>query len=265
MMKKLIASLILGTFGCQPPAAERETPAAESFAEAIAKAHARDVWAAKDAIRSDIVVRFGEDTILEGRMLSTTSMSRTRLDLASGAVAIWDGETAWVSPPDAAIEQARFHVLTWPYFLSAPMKLQDPGTRLEPLGQKPLRGESHETARLTFEPGVGDTPDDWYIVYKDLETDRLKAMAYIVTFGTTAEEAEKEPHAITYDEFVVVEGVPIPTKWTFWMWSESEGIHGEPIGGVTLASPAFVSTTAADFAVPENARSEGLPPRTASQ
>lgn len=43
------------------------------------------------------------------------------------------------------------------------------------------------------------------------------------------------------------------------MWSEEEGIHGEPIGDVTLRDPAFVMPEGSAFTVPEDARKEELP------
>lgn len=251
--------------GCQSPSPseievrEGAPEAEEDFVAPIERAHSAAIWRQKEAFQSGIAVRFGGNTILEGRMLTTPSMSRTRLEIASGAVAIWDGEDAWVSPGAAEFPEARFHALTWPYFLSAPMKLRDPGARVGPSGSKELRGERFDTAKLTFDPGVGDTPDDWYVLYRSPESGRLHAMAYIVTFGTIREEAEKEPHAVTYDDYVNVEEVPIPTRWTFWMWNEEQGIHGEPIGEVTLENPSFVAPEAGAFAVPEDARKEGLP------
>jgi hypothetical protein len=192
-------------------------------------------------------------------MLMKTDMSRTRFERADGAVAIWDGSDAWVAPASADFPRARFHVLTWPYFLSAPMKLTDPGTYLEPLGRRELQGETYTAAKLTFGPGVGDTPDDWYILYRDDVTNRLHAMAYVVTYGKTLDEAEAEPHAITYDVFEEIEGVQLATRWTFWLWSEAEGIHGEPIGSVALDDVEFVEPPADAFDVPEGAAKQELP------
>ncbi len=262
---RALALSLLGLAGCQspsPPETAKPVEAtgnAEDFAAPIERAHSADGWREKHALQSGIVVRFGGNTILEGRMLTTPSMSRTRLDLASGPVAIWDGADVWVAPAAAEFPRARFHALTWPYFLLAPIKLRDPGARVALLGERNLRGATFETAKLSFESGVGDTPDDWYVLYRSPESGRLAAMAYIVTFGTSLEEAEREPHAVTYDEYTDVEGVPVPTRWTFWMWSEEQGIHGEPIGEVTLVDPEFVAPPEDAFAPPEGARKEELP------
>jgi hypothetical protein len=264
------ALTLLAAAGCQSPepeeadapATEPATDAATDFISRIESAHAAEVWHGKEGFQSDIVVRFGGNAIVDGRMLITPSMSRTRIELASGPVVVWDGEQVWVSPAGAEFPEARFHALTWPYFLSVPMKLRDPGARVGSQGAKQLRGESFDTAKLTFGAGVGDTPDDWYVLYRNPESGRLAAMAYIVTFGKNREEAEKEPHAVTYDEFVEVEGVPIPTKWTYWMWNQEEGIYGEPIGEVALTNPEFVTPEATAFVLPEDRRQEAMPGET---
>lgn len=240
------------------PAAE-PAPPADPFAAAVESAHAGATWAAREALTSGIAVEFGGNRLLEGTLTLAPDAGHTRIERADGAVLVFDGETAWVAPADAEWPMARFHALTWPYFLAAPYKLDDPGARLEPLGERDLFGAPHEAARLTFEPGTGDAPDDWYVLYRDPATGRLAAMAYIVTYGGTREEAEKEPHAIVYREHVDVEGVPVPRSWDFYMWSEEQGVHGEPIGRVELTGPRFVETDETTFQAPEGAREETLP------
>ena len=138
------------------------------------------------------------------------------------------------------------------------MKLRDPGSNLSILGNRLLGARQHVAAKLTFHQGVGDTPDDWYIVYADPQTGYLMSMAYIVTFGKDLAEAEKEPHAITYDGFDNVDGVVISTRWNFWNWSPAEGIHGMPIGDAALSNVRFVEPGERTFARPANARLDAL-------
>jgi hypothetical protein len=237
-------------------------PAAAAFAAPIEKAHNLAVWRAQAAVQTDIVVRWGERTLLDGRMTFPTDLSRSRLRLADGTIAVFDGEHAWVSPAESRLKGARFHLLTWPYFLAAPMKLRDPGTHLEPLGDRPMRqGAAFPAARLTFAPGIGDTPDDWYVAYRDPATDRLAALAYIVTFGTPIEEAEKEPHLIIYADFKDVAGVPMATTWTFYHWNAGEGAYGDPIGEVKLSGIRFLTPAADAFLQPTGSREDALPAR----
>lgn len=232
---------------------------AAAFAGPIEAAHGLDAWRAQEAVAADVTVTFGGSTALDGRMTFTPDMGRARLDLADGTVVVWDGQGAWVSPESAEMQGARFHVLTWPYFLAAPMKLRDPGTHLEPLGTKELEGKSYDAARLTFGEGVGDSPDDWYVVYRHPETNRVAAMGYIVTYGTPLEQAEAEPHAIVYDDYRQVDGVAVPTTWSFRLWSEEQGVHGDPIGSATLDNVRFVTPEPGTFERPADAREDAKP------
>lgn len=231
-----------------------------SFAKSIEKAHGAKAWYQKAAFETEITVEFGGQQALAGTLLTDPVVGKVRIDLGDGTALVLNEEGVWKAPADSAFPGARFHILTWPYFVAAPMKLRDPGAQLEKLGKLPLKGgEELPAARLTFESGVGDTPDDWYVVYRDAESNRLAGMAYIVTFGKDTAAAEAEPHAITYHDFVEVEGVSIPTRWKFWNWSREKGIEGDPIGNVQLKKPRFVTPAADAFATPAGAEAQPLP------
>lgn len=234
-------------------------PLVAEFAQVIEEAQGRAAWYAHEAFTAGLTVDFGGNRVLDGLMLFTPDAAKTHVERTDGVAAVFDGQTAWVSPADADWPQARFHVLTWPYFTAVPMKLRDPGVDIELLGDLPLRGRPHPAARLTFDAGTGDTPDDWYILYRDPDTGRLAAMAYIVTFGTSVEEAEAEPHAITYGGWQEIDGVQIPTSWDFWLWNQEEGIHGDPIGHVELSDPTFVHPDPKAFTRPLDSREAMLP------
>ena len=66
-----------------------------------------------------------------------------------------------------------------------------------------------------------NTPDDWYILFKDPSTNYLAAMAYIVTYGKDLEKANADPHCLTYENFVDFNGIPIATTWNLWTWNEA--------------------------------------------
>ncbi|MEM8931563.1 MAG: hypothetical protein AAGE94_10325 [Acidobacteriota bacterium] len=234
--------------------------AAEGFVEAVERAHGEASWDRQQVLQADIVVEFRGNTMIDGTMWTDTPVGKTRFELADGTVLIFDGDTAWTSPADAAFQGTRFHVLTWPYFLAAPMKLDDPGTHVETLGDRPFaEGRALPAAKLTFDAGVGDSPEDWYVLYRDPATDHLVGMAYIVTFGTAVEKAEEEPHAIVYSDPVEVDGVTLFQRWVFHDWSAEKGIFGDPIGRVELSNLRFVEPAANAFERPADAREEAAP------
>jgi hypothetical protein len=236
-----------------------QAPPAPEFAAAVEAAHGRPAWNAAKALQARVSVTFGAKLALSGTMLFRTNLAASRIELEDGTVAVFDGTAAWVAPATSKLEGARFHLLTWPYFVALPMKLRDPGSHLRPLGERVLRGKKYAAARLTFDSGVGDTPEDWYVLYREPSSGRLAAAAYIVTYGKSAAAAAKEPHAITYDDYVSVGGTTIATTWTFWTWSEKGGITGEPVGRGKLSDLALVEPGPSAFARPADARENKLP------
>ena len=229
------------------------------FAEKIQTAHNHAIWKLKAAIYADIQIDFGGQRVLEGAMIFDTPVGHVRMELADGTTLVFDGQEAWVSPADSPFDDARFHLLTWPYFLAAPFKIQDPGTNL--INQEPMTLADHSlpTAKLSFDQGVGDSPDDWYILYRD-PINRLVALAYIVTyFPTTVEQAEKEPHMITYEDFRKIDGVILPHYWQFWMWDPEKGNIGQPLGEARLSNIRFINPKPNNFEKPNNARRDPQP------
>jgi|AntRauTorcE11898_2_1112593.scaffolds.fasta_scaffold24842_2 hypothetical protein len=208
------------------------------FAAPIEKAHNMTAWKQKNALKTDIHVTFGGQTAMKGTLIVEAGGPGIRLEMGDNTVAVFDGQQTWVFPSDSAINP--FNVQTWAYFLKAPYKLNDPGTNIEPKGATQMNGRMYNTAKLTFASSTGDTPDDWYMLYRDQESNQLHAMAYIVTAGKTVEEANKEPHAITYDNVEMMDGIPVSTTWNFWGWSEENGFSDQPIGEASLNNTQFV-------------------------
>ena len=202
----LLVSLLAAS--CQAPFGSN------GYVAPIEAAHGVQSWQSQDAAVMDIRVRFGGNTMLEGTLTSAPDGARTRIETKDGAVIVSTGDTVHVAPASAADPGMRFHALTWSYFLAAPFKLRDPGSHLEETGVAELDGRLHKLARLTFGAGVGDAPDDWYILYQDAENGTLSAMAYIVTFGKDpAEVTEADAHAIFYRDFKTIDVVAVPMRW----------------------------------------------------
>lgn len=226
-------------------------PPVLSFSENIEEAHNKAAFMNKEAVSFDIVLKFGGNTRLDAKVSMTTNSSRVRLDKADGSTMIYDGNDVFMSPETANAEGARFDIFTWQYFFAMPFKLTDPGTVWDKMQPRILDSLEYETAKLSFKPDIGDSPDDWYVVYKDTETNRLKAAAYIVTFSQTPDMAEENPHAIVYNDYRSVENVDLATKWSFHNWDEEKGI-GEKLGEASLTNLRFFSPDENYFTVPAN-------------
>lgn len=207
----LFALLSLSLFpGCSEAPIHQSLPAT----------HKQASWNSYEIIGFDLVLWSTGNPRLEASFWLDPALSRSRMETPDGSVIVFDGSEFYASGPE--LNRARFHVLTWPYFLAAPYKLNDPGTVREDLGPTTMDGKDYPTMRLSFRPGVGDTPDDWYIVYQDPDTKRLHGMAYIVTYAKDTARAEKDPHAIRYNDYETFEGIPIATRWTFHPWNRPD-------------------------------------------
>lgn len=234
----------------------------KQFTDTIGTAHGIKTYRGHAVLQVDTVVTFGGKVRIDGTMTFDTPVGKTRIENKGGMVMVFDGKDAWVAPADAEVPptMARFALLTWPYFVAAPFKLADPGTHIDDADLKPL--DAHRifpAGKLTFGEGVGDSPDDWYMVYRDPDTGRLTALAYIVTYGQSTHDAEKEPHIAIYDAFEVVDGVVLPKQISFWNWEAGTGKVGEPIGSVELSNYRFIKPEDNLFTKPEGARLDGLP------
>ncbi len=248
----------------QPPA---------DLARQVERAHGIGAWWKTRVLQADLRVEFGGKTIIEGVMTFETNGPKARLDLKSGASAVFDGKTCWVGPGDAKFERARFHVLTWPWFAWAPFKLRGESTRLsdwQSVTWPATRGDStsesstsattstYWTSKQTFAPGTGDAPDDWYYLMVDPQTRILRGMGYIVTYGKTLEEAEKHQSALVYREYLDTLGMKIPVRWTHHTFTQADG-PGKERGQVELKSVRFLPTSDSLFTLPADAIEERLP------
>jgi len=228
--------------------AQEETEASSEsaqFVNQIEKAHKKSSFLRKGALQFDMKLIFGGKLRFDGSIKMTPNGDMVKMQDSSRTI-YWDGATVKLSPDTASEAGARFDVLTWSYFFAAPFKLSDPGVNHEYLGSSPLAGESFKATKMTFDQGVGDSPDDWYIVYKNQENDLLAAMAYIVTYSKSQDVAEQDPHAITYEAYTDVDGIPFATQWNFWSWN-SQGETQKLLGEAIISNINFIEFEKGDF------------------
>ncbi|MCF4100999.1 hypothetical protein L1I30_04930 [Gillisia sp. M10.2A] len=227
---------------------------AVAFAQDIEQAHNKEQWNTQRAVSFNIDLSFGGKKQLKGKITSLTNSSRIRIDQEDGTILVYDGEGVYLCPKDADSNRARFNMFTWQYFFALPFKLTDPGTNWEIMEPSVIDKDTFYRGKLTFDDTIGDAPDDWYVVYQEANSRLLHAAAYIVTFGSNKEKAEKNPHAIVYRDYKVIDGIPVATKWTFHNWSMDEGIQDQ-IGEASISDIIFFNAKSELFDRPENSKS----------
>lgn len=236
-----------------PPVEATPQKSTIPLVEQLEAAHQVDLFKSKEVVAFDLTLFFRGKKRLEARLTTTTNSDKIRLEKVDGTTAVFDGENTIVSPANAEYKGARFDIFTWQYFFMAPYKLSDPGTQWTTLSDHNIEGQDYERGKLTFDPGTGDAPKDWYIAYRNKETGMMDILAYIVTYSKSVAEAEVEPHAISYAKFQEVDGIPFATDWQFWLWTAEKGIFDQ-LGYAEISNIEFLEMDEALFTLSEDQR-----------
>ncbi|MGB3545010.1 MAG: hypothetical protein WBA11_18975 [Rubrivirga sp.] len=121
----------------------------------------------------------------------------------------WTGTDAWVRPADAELPtDARFWSLTPYYFVSIPFVFADPGVVLEAAPADSVEGRPVDVVRVTFEPGTGDAPDDYYDLLVNADTRRVEGVRYVVSYAPFNPDGGHTPETLMiYDGDQTVGGI----------------------------------------------------------
>lgn len=207
--------------------------------EQIEEAHHKSAFLSQKTIQFNIDLVFGGKTRLKGVITTETNSSAALITLDNGNKILVDGKDVVTNYAIKQPKKVRFDAYTWTYFFLFPYKLSDEGSQWSEQSVLKMNSELYNSQKLTFKPNVGDAPDDWYIVYSNQNTNLIDYAAYIVTANKTTEQAEKDPHAIQYSNYKLVNNIPIAHKWTFWQWNLKQGVTKE-IGNANITNVHFL-------------------------
>lgn len=220
------------------------------FAKQIEAAHSKNDFLAKEAIQFDLLLAFGGKERLNGTLTLSTDSRNALIETKTGDSIYVNDAIVYHNLDSSRAKGVRFPAYTWSYFFMLPYKLSDNGVVLNDYPNDSLNGAEYVTQKLTFRENVGDAPDDWYVLYSNKQTNLLHAASYIVTAGKTQEEAEKDPHAIKYSNYMTVDGISIAHDWTFWGWTASEGLTKQ-LGEAKISNVSFTKTNENTFKAPK--------------
>lgn len=129
----------------------------------------------------------------------------------------FDGEDVWVAPSKSALSLGgrppRFFYNLPFYFFAIPYVYLDDGVIVDSPLKKKFGGRLYDMIRVTFKPGVGDTPKDEYLNYFDPTTQELKFLLYTVTYYSG--KANEDYYATIYDTWQLVDGVKVPEQVSY--------------------------------------------------
>lgn len=212
------AMLLVVALAAVPAAAET---GAEVCARMVEAHGGMEAWNGAHSIRfTDRMTPAGGSGAPSSQVVVEAGSRRATIDYPDMDMSLaWDGEKAWSTnwkmpmPP-------RFLALLNFYFVCLPWLTQDPGVQLGAPGTATLWDDPKEytTVRMTFGEGVGDTPDDYYLLYIDPETHRLAGCEYIVTYAALLgpDMEHTPPKTLLFESWDTVDGLLVPTAYTIY-------------------------------------------------
>jgi hypothetical protein len=128
----------------------------------------------------------------------------------------YDGSHVWLleNEKDAYKGNARFYHNLMFYFYAMPFVLGDEGIKYTQLDPTTLDGMEYNAIKISYGSGVGDSPEDEYILYYNKATSQMEWLGYTVTY--TENKKSSDWHFIRYADWQQVNGLLLPKKLTWY-------------------------------------------------
>tara|TARA_R110002072_G_scaffold7993_24_gene42292 strand:+ start:2343 stop:3131 length:789 start_codon:yes stop_codon:yes gene_type:complete len=133
----------------------------------------------------------------------------------------FDGEDVWLKNKDTTTYKGKpkFYYNLMFYFYAMPFIFADDGIIYEDVTALEFEGKSYPGIKISYESGVGESPEDEYILYYDSETNKMEWLGYTVTYFS--KEKSKEFHFIKYSNWQNVEGLILPETLTWYEYQNN--------------------------------------------
>lgn len=128
----------------------------------------------------------------------------------------FDGENVWVKNSDKSKmdKDPKFYYNLMFYFYAMPFILADDGIVYSEADALTFEGKTYPGIKISYNSGVGESPEDEYILYYDADTHKMTWLGYTVTFFS--KEKSKEWSFINYSAWQEVEGLLMPETMTWY-------------------------------------------------
>lgn len=136
----------------------------------------------------------------------------------------WSGSEAWSHPDTVDIDiNPRFWSTTPFYFIALPFVLADNGVILEKLTPKEYKGIMYDVVKASYETGIGDAPDDYYIIYIHPQTKRMEGLRYIVSYPGFFPDGGHTPEKfMEISGYQTIDGIMLPTGYHTYRFEDNE-------------------------------------------
>jgi len=170
-----------------------------------------DKWKSMKSMSYDIVKDEGN----EHQMIDLHN--RTERINASTFESGYDGKNYWVVADTSYKSNPKFYTNLIFYFYAMPFVLADDGivyTKSDPIT---FEGVEYPGYRISYNSGVGLSPEDEYFIHYDAKTNEMAWLGYTVTFFSG--EKSKRISWIRYNDWKKINGLKLPNSLS---WYKSE-------------------------------------------
>lgn len=158
----------------------------------------------------------------DGDEITTTDLkNRSSLIEMPNHMIGFDGETVWLKNKDTAQYKGnpKFYYNLMFYFYAMPFILADDGINYEDVDPLVFEDKIYPGIKISYESGVGESPEDEYILYYDSQTHQMTWLGYTVTYFS--KEKSKEFHFIKYSNWQTVDGLALPETLTWYNYENN--------------------------------------------
>jgi len=203
-------------------------------------------WKSMKALSYEIVKKEGN----EKQIINLHSRAE-RIE-ASNFTSGFDGKQYWVEADTSYDGNAKFYTNLIFYFYAMPFVLADDGIEYTEVDPLVFEGMSYPGFRISYNDGVGISPEDEYFIYYDPKTYEMAWLGYTVTYFSG--EKSKKISFIRYNDWKEFKGVKLPNSLTWYKVEEGKIIeprNTRQFINVNLSKTALPATT---FAKTDNAK-----------
>ena len=203
-------------------------------------------WNTMKSMSYDIVKKEGNET----QMINLNN--RTERIKASAFESGYDGKNYWVVADTSYKGNPKFYTNLIFYFYAMPFVLADDGivyTKIDPLT---FDGVEYPGYRISYNAGVGISPEDEYFIHYDPKTHEMAWLGYTVTFFSG--EKSKKISWIRYDDWKQFNGLKLPNTLSWYKSKDGEITelkNKREFINVKVSEQAFADT---ELAMPEGAK-----------
>ncbi|MBN4085446.1 hypothetical protein JYT89_03790, partial [Flavobacteriaceae bacterium AH-315-B10] len=133
-----------------------------------------------------------------------------------------NGKELWLLQKDTTTYKGnpRFYYNLMFYFYAMPFILADDGIVYKDAEPLSFDGKDYPGILISYDAGVGESPEDEYILYYNPETYKMEWLGYTVTYFS--KEKSKEFHFIKYSEWQTIDGLELPKTLTWYNYENNQ-------------------------------------------